>query len=71
MNNVLAIIGMGCMGGIVLALMILGTISYKEKRMIEQYRAETEMRFNSKMEKLDRILEELKRAADDANKTDR
>jgi len=71
MNNVLSIIGMGCMGGIVLALMILGTISYKEKRMIEQYRAETEMRFNSKMEKLDRILEELQRAADDANKTDR
>ena len=71
MKNVLSIIGMGCMGGIVLALMILGTISYKEKRMIEQYRAETEMRFNSKMEKLDRILEELQRAADDANKTDR
>lgn len=66
MKNVLSIIGMGCMGGIVLALMILGTI-----RMIEQYRAETEMRFNSKMEKLDRILEELQRAADDANKTDR
>ena len=66
MKNVLSIIGMGCMGGIVLALMILSTI-----RMIEQYRAETEMRFNSKMEKLDRILEELQRAADDANKTDR
>ena len=66
MKNVLSIISMGCMGGIVLALMILGTI-----RMIEQYRAETEMRFNSKMEKLDRILEELQRAADDANKTDR
>lgn len=41
--------------GIILAITIGATISYHEHRMLGQYNAEAEIRFNNRMEKLDKI----------------
>ena len=55
MDKLFAAVAFGGWLGIILALTIGVTISYHEHRMLDQYNAQAEIRFNNRMEKLDKI----------------
>jgi hypothetical protein len=59
MNNMLGVIGAGGLIGALFAIVILGMISYNEKRALEQYRVDMQVAHERRMEKYDRILELL------------
>ena len=55
MDKLFAAVAFGGWLGIILAITIGVTISYHEHRMLDQYNAQAEIRFNNRMEKLDKI----------------
>jgi hypothetical protein len=59
MNNMFGVIGAGGLMGALFAIVILGMISYNEKRGLEQYRVDMQVAHERRMEKYDRILELL------------
>lgn len=59
MNNIFGVIGAGGLLGALFAIVILGMISYNEKRALDQYRVDMQVAHERRMEKYDRILELL------------
>jgi len=55
LENVFAMAAVGAFIGMILAITIGVTISHHEHRILDQYDTQAEIRFNDRMEKLDKI----------------
>jgi hypothetical protein len=59
MNNMFAAVMVACWSVIIVIIVIIVfgvTISYHEKQIVDQYISETEIGYNTSIEKLDKIL---------------